>query len=293
MTHAMKQRPIQIRILIALFCIAICLPAHAVNKDLIQLQTQVQTLQDTVQQLQESINERLGVMKNLIDQTSESMTKINGSLDALNKSLQQQHTESNGKVDQVSGQIQQLNDAVDELKARMAKLSKQLDDVQTAQQNLNANPAAVQPGAAVAPTPITQAPPADMLYNNGLRDYNGAKYDLAAQEFSDYLKYYSTTDLAGNAQFYLADIEYRQKNFKAAIQDYDKVLEQYPGGNKTPAAQLKKGFALIELGQKDAGIIELRNLIRRYPTSIEGVQARDKLKTLGTTATASKPSAGR
>ena len=57
------------------------------------------------------------------------------------------------------------------------------------------------------------------------------------------------TDLAGNAQFYLADIEYRQGNFEAAVKDYDKVLEQYPGGSKAAAAQLKKGYALLELGK--------------------------------------------
>ncbi len=71
-----------------------------------------------------------------------------------------------------------------------------------------------------------------MLYNNALRDYNAGKYDLSSQEFGDYLKYYGNTDHAGDAQFYLADIEYRQGNFDAAVKDYDKVLEQYPGGQK-------------------------------------------------------------
>ena len=63
------------------------------------------------------------------------------------------------------------------------------------------------------------APPADVLYNNALRDYNSGKYDLSSQEFGDYIKYYSNTDLAANAQFYLADIEYRQGNFEAAVKD--------------------------------------------------------------------------
>ena len=120
-----------------------------------------------------------------------------------------------------------------------------------------------QPNAAAAP-------PADALYNNALRDYNAGKYDLSSQEFGDYLKYYGTTDLAGNAQFYLADIEYRQGNFDAAVKDYDKVLEQYPGGSKARAAQLKKGYALLELGQREAGVRELNSLIARYPAFDRG-----------------------
>jgi tol-pal system protein YbgF len=125
-----------------------------------------------------------------------------------------------------------------------------------------------------------------VLYNNALRDYNTAKYDLAAQEFAQFMKFYPQHELAGNAQFYLADIEYQQKNYEAAVADYDKVLEQYPSGNKTPTAELKKGFALIELGQRDAGIRELRTLIARYPRSIEATQAQDRLRRLNAPAAA-------
>ena len=119
------------------------------------------------------------------------------------------------------------------------------------------------------------------LYNNALRDYNAARYDLALSQFQDYLKYYPTTDLAGNAQFYIADMEYRSGNFEAAVADYDKVIEQFPGGNKAAAAQLKKGYSLLELGRKDAGVRELNALIQRYPRTIEATQARERLKKLG------------
>ena len=98
------------------------------------------------------------------------------------------------------------------------------------------------------------------------------------------MKFYPTTDMAGNAQFYLAEIEYRAGNYQAAIDDYSKVLDNYPDGNKTPAAQLKKGFAYLELGQRDAGVKELNKLIARYPRSIEAAQARDRLQRLGPAA---------
>lgn len=271
--------------------------AAAANKDMIQLQTQVQALQDQMARMQQSFDERMGVMKNLVEQTTDNINRVTQSLDTLNKSLQTQGTDQGAKVDQVSAQVQSLHDAVDELKARLAKVSKQLDDVQAAQQNLQSQPAAGQPGTtpqgAMAQPPQVQAPPPDVLYNNGLRDYNAAKYDLASQEFSDYLKFYRNTDLAGNAQFYLADIEYRQGDFQKAIQDYDKVIEQYPEGNKASAAQLKKGYALLNSGQKDAGTRELRALIARYPRSLEAQQAKDRLRQLGATPTASKPSPGR
>jgi tol-pal system protein YbgF len=124
-----------------------------------------------------------------------------------------------------------------------------------------------------------QAPPPDVLYNNALRDYKGTASDLAIQEFSDYVRFYPNTDLAGNCYFYLGEIQFRQGNYDQAVQSYNQVLQNFPTGNKAPSAQLKKGFALIELGKKDDGVQELRHLIQRYPHSPEALQARERLGT--------------
>lgn len=271
---------------VALLLVAVQ-PAFAVSKEMVQLQTQVRDLQDRMARMQQSFDERMGVMRNLIEQSTDNMNKVSAQIDTLQKAVQQQVTESGGRVDQVSGQVQSLHDSVDEVKARLTTITKKLDDMSAQAQNLNAS--AVPAGATTTEAPVQQAPPPDVLYNNALRDYNAGKYDLATQEFSDYLKFYSDNDLAGNAQFYIADVAYRQGNFEAAVKDYDKVLELYPSGNKAPAAQLKKGFALLELGQRDAGIRELRSLVSRYPRAIEAQQARDRLLKLGVSAGARKP----
>jgi tol-pal system protein YbgF len=265
-------------------------PAWGVNKDMVQLQTQVQDLQDRIAHMQQSFDERMGVMKDLLTQQTDNVNKMGSAVQNLQKTLGQQTSDAGSKVDQISGQVQALHDAVDELKARLAKVSKQLDDMQTAQQNITAPPAGSQPGGSPggAANNVPQAPPADQLYNDGLRDYNANKNDLASQEFAQYLQVYGNTDLAGNAQFYLGEIAYRQGNFAGAVQSYNKVLDQYPGGNKTAAAQLKKAYALLELGQRDAGVQELRSLISRYPKSPEALQARDRLTKLGAAGAASK-----
>ena len=262
-------------------------PAFATSKDMVQLQTQVQELSDRMARMQQSFDERMGVMRSLVEQSTDNVNKLTESVQTMQKSLQQQNADSQSKVEQVSGQIQTLNDSIDELKARLAKATKQLDDIQTQQQNLTApvaQPTTTTPGVPPGGAAI-QAPPADVLYSNALRDYNSARYDLAQSQFQDYLKYYPTTDLAGNAQFYIADMEYRAGSFEAAVADYDKVIEQFPGGNKTAAAQLKKGYSLLELGRKEAGVRELNALIQRYPRSIEATQARERLHKLGASTT--------
>lgn len=259
-------------------------PAFGVSKEMIQLQTQVQALQDQMTKMQQSFNESMGVMKNEMDQNTDSMNKVTTSIGALQSNLEKLQADSGGKVDQLSGQIQALNDSLDELKARLAKVSKQLEDLQAAQQSVAAGQAAQQ----AQQQALAQAPPPDVLYNNALRDYNAAKNDLAKQEFSDYVKFYPNTDLAGNSYFYLAELGYKQGNFQEAVTNYDQVIQNFPTGNKAASAELKKGLALIELGKKDDGIAQLRHVIQRYPRSNEALQARDRLRKLGASTSSAR-----
>src|SRR5947208_3259455 len=114
------------------------------------------------------------------------------------------------------------------------------------------------------------------------------KYELARAEFQDYLKYYGKTDLASNAQFYVGEIAYKQRNYQQAIAEYDKVLSNYPKSFKMAPALLHRGMALVELGQKSSGIRDLREVVRRFPGSEEDRYARAKLKELGVAISASR-----
>ncbi|MGD0824955.1 MAG: tetratricopeptide repeat protein [Terriglobales bacterium] len=254
-------------------------PAQAANKDIVELQTQVQQLQQQMTAMTRSFDERMGVMKNLLEQNTDAANKVSAAISELQASVNKQQQDRSNQVDQISGQIQALNDTMDELKVRLAKLSKQFEDMQAQQQSMAAQQAQAQQQAQA----IAQAPPPDVLYNNALRDYNGGKNDLAVQEFGDYVKFYPNTDLAGNSYFYLAEIQYKAGDYAKAVASYDLVLQNFPSGNKAAAAQLKKGFALLELGKEDEGAQELKHVIQRYPRTTEATQARERLRKLAPT----------
>ena len=266
------------RILFVLALFTICIaPAYGANKDIVELQTQVTQLQQQMTQMKQSFDERMGIMRNLLEQNTDATNKVTTAINGLQASINKQQQDRSGQGDQLSGQIQALNDTMDELKVRLTKLSKQLEDMQTAQQSMAAQQAQAQQQAQA----IAQAPAPDVLYNNALRDYNGAKNDLAIQEFNDYIKFYPNTDLAGNAYFYLAEIQFKAGDYQKAVPNYDLVLQNFPSGNKAAAAQLKKGFALLELGKEDEGTQELKHVIQRYPRTNEATQARERLRKVG------------
>jgi tol-pal system protein YbgF len=262
-------------------------PAWAVNRELVELQTQVQQIQDQMTALKQSLDERMGVIKNLMDQNTDSINKVTVAITNMQVAIQKQQSDTNNHVDQLSGQLQTLNDSLDELKARLGKVTNQLEAMQQAQQTLAAQ-ASQQAQQTQQQQQQMSVPPPDVLYNNALRDYNGGNVDLAKQEFSDYVKNYPNTDLAGNAYFYLAELDFKAGDYANAIKGYDQVLQSFPDGSKAASAELKKGLAQVESGQKDAGITTLRHVVQRYPRTNEATQAKDRLRKLGVATAASR-----
>ncbi len=283
-------------------------PAEAVAREIIELQRDITSLLQGQKDLSTQMTQDHTVMKTLVEQSGDTVGKLNGTMSALQKSMQDVQANSGARLDTMSTQVQGLSDNLEEIKSRLGKLNQQLVDLQNTVQSLDAkvsggggtapstgisNPGAgmsSQPpaGGTMASTsaPGGPAPSADTLYSNGLRDITSGKYDLARQEFQDYLKYYGDTDLASNAQFYLGEIAYSQKNYDQAVGEFDKVLNNYPKSFKLAPARLRKGMALIDLGQKTAGVRELREVVRRYPGTDEERKARAKLKELGVAVTA-------
>ena len=233
------------------------------------------------------------MLKTLVEQSNDNVNSMKAIVNDLHGTVQQNLATSGAKFDSMTSQMQQLSESLDEAKARLSKLSEQMTQVQNTLTNIPANQPTATPGGPTGAAPIPGQPPvpaADSLFTQGTTYYMGGQYDLAVQSFQDYLKYYSDTDRASNAQFYIGECYYSQKNYKDAISAYDLCIEKYPGGNRVSAAQLHKGYSLMAMDEKTAGIRELRSLIQRAPDSAEADQARQRLKKLGlATATATPP----
>ncbi len=307
----MIKHPLRLTLSVVALTFLSATPSFAVNKDMVQLQTQVQALQEAVARLQQSNDKELGRIQQLIEQTSDSVNRMTSTVSDLQKQLQTVQSAQSGKSDQVSGQIQAMNDSIDEIKTRMGGLDKSLRDIQSQQQSISASlqtltqpPAAAAPtdGTAVPSSPLTSvapgplgppsrststpaAAPVETLYRAAFSDYQSAKNAVATGEFNDVIHFYPNNDLAGNAYFYLGEIDFHEKKYANAVKNFDHVLEQYPDNKKAPAAHLHKGESLIAQNQTSAGERELQALIARFPNSAEATLARNRLAALGVRTT--------
>ena len=298
----------------AVFAGAICgslmgpRPVEAVAREIIDLQRDVTTLLQGQKDMSTQMLQDHTAIRTIVGGFNDNINRLTGTMSSLQKSVQDVQANSGARLDTMSTQVQGLSDNLEEIKSRLGKLNQQLVDLQNSVQSLDAKissgGAAPATGAGGTPTPTAgnvppstfpgsaapsgPAPSADMLYSNGLKDIQSGKYDLARSEFQDYLKYYGKTDLAANAQFYIGEISYRQKNYQQAISEYDKVINNYPNNFKMAPARLHRGMAMIELGQKGSGIRELREITRLFPGSEEDRYARARLKELGATVSGSR-----
>lgn len=267
-------------------------PVGAVAREIIELQRDVTALLQGQKDITSSLDQKHATIKTLLDQNTSAIGGLNNVMGNLQKAVQDVQANSGARLDSMSTQVQALSDNLEEVKVRLGKLNQQLADVQNTLQTIDSKLAtggaptsSSAPGSAAPPAGGSQ-PSADTLYSNGLRDITGGKYDLARQEFLDYLKYYPATDLASNAQFYLGEISFAQKQYGQAATEYEKVFVNYPKSFKLAPAHLKRGLALLEIGQKVSAVRELREVIRRYPGTDEEKRARAKLHELGVSPTA-------
>jgi tol-pal system protein YbgF len=279
-------------------------PAEAVAREIIDLQRDVTSLLQGQKDMSTQMLQDHTAIKTIVGGFNDNINRLSGTMSSLQKSVQDVQANSGTRLDSMSTQVQGLSDNLEEIKSRLGKLNQQLVDLQNSVQGLDAKissgaaapatgvgtttptssnvpPATSSPSAAA---PSGPTPSADMLYSNGLKDIQSGKYDLARSEFQDYLKYYGSTDLASNAQFYIGEIYYRQKNYQQAISEYDKVINNYPKSFKLAPARLHRATAMIALGQKASGIRELREITKLFPGSEEDRYARAQLKELGATA---------
>lgn len=280
-------------------------PASAASKEIQELQRDVAQLADQVRQMQQAQDRQMTELKVLVQQALNASQDASKSVAVIQNGFQQNLRDQESKVvtpvvglntrmDSMSQDMRTLQQAVSDLTGLISKMQAQLTDLNNAVKVMAAPPPpppAVGQGGPGMGSPGSSGPGGDLgggaptmsatdLYNNANRDRAGGKLDLAVQEYSDYLRFYGNTDLAPNAQYYIAWIHASQKDYGKAIQEYDAVLEKYPDNNKTPDAMFGKGMALVAMGRRTDGAREFQELIKRFPNNGLASQACTELKKL-------------
>jgi tol-pal system protein YbgF len=217
------------------------------------------------------------------EEKDQALRTQSASLLAMVEELRQQIRVINGRLDEIGhaagqqaaagGEMPPVN--LNELSAATRRNEERISQLE---QILKVAPPPASVVAPVAAAPPTAGPSEEELYQAAKTAFDREDYDTARKKFQAFLDKYRSSDNADNAQFWIGESYYREKQYEKAILEYQKVIENYPKGNKVAASLLKQGFAFYNLGDKTNSRLILEELIRKHPDSNEAKIAAEKLK---------------
>ncbi len=256
------------------------------------LQRDVGILSDKFADYEKAQTQRLDDLQKLVQMAIDNQSKITAAMGSLQTGMAAQQKTLNApvitmgsKVDGMVTELSSVQASLAEINSSLRKMQAQMTDMDNAIKTLNAPPPPPGEGGDAPPSGMT----ADALYQNALRAKSAGQFDLATQQFNDYLRYFGQTDLAVNAQYYLGEISAQQGRNDEAIQSFDQTVERYPDSAKTLDAMYMKGVVLARIGRRTEATAEFRALIKKSPNSEQASKAQDQLRRLaGTTSSRKK-----
>jgi len=104
------------------------------------------------------------------------------------------------------------------------------------------------------------------------------QYDRAIAGFQAFLSTYPNSALADNAQYWLGEAYYVNKQFPESLAAFQRVVEKYPGSRKLPDALLKIGYCDYELKDYSAARSALEQVPAKFPDSASARLAQQRLE---------------
>jgi len=118
------------------------------------------------------------------------------------------------------------------------------------------------------------------MYDDAFVNIVRGQYEEAITGFDKFLESCRKTDLADDAIYWKGEGYYSMGKYREAIAEFDTLNKEFSGSEKRPGALYKMARSREELGQKDQAKQLFQQLVDEYPGTLEGEQAKNKLKEL-------------
>jgi len=265
--------------LLSLIVIALPLGAAAQSKDqkekidrmagqIEELKTELILLQRQTQTMQDTFNKTMGELNTLIVQMGDNIAAVRRAQSAISTNT----GDTSGQISSMGERITATNNRMERMSEQFASLKKVIEDIPR------------------MPT-FTQLTPgnAEQLFAAAYSDYSRGNFDLALSEFKQYVETFPSSELADNAQYWIAEILLAQKKTPEALAELEKVAQVNPAGDKTSLALYKRATLLLEMGKKEEAVAQFLVLVKDYAKSQDAALATQQLQQIAPEALAPPP----
>ncbi len=275
------------------FAAALFLFIGAVSPDsnekelIIRLQGEVIVLQRQVRDMQEFLDKWQA-------RSSDSLTKIATEMDStsrgvasLEESVKNSQLALRNNSTGTANQMAKLTEQVTLNTQQSAQIRKQLESLQQALQQYQTKLESRERSA----NGLDSSTPTDpeLLFSSAYLQFSRKNYESAINLFTQYHRLYPRSEKADDALFWAAESLLEGGKPEDALRLFDRVLTDYPQGDKTAGSALKKGISLLRLERRDEGVAALKAVVSSFPDSAEATTAREELRRLGETGATTSP----
>lgn len=244
---------------------------------------------ETLQQLVDSINVRLGKLESPTQQNQQLLSLLQ-EVETLKSEVAKLRGQAEVQVHQLDTLGKRQNDLYIDLDQRITDLGKPGKPAEGTEA-----PPAVAVSQPVAPsaTPkpdvasggaatTSKSDPAaeSRAYEAALNLFRDANYAGAIASFRGFLKAYPDGELASNAQYWIGYSYYALKDYKSALAHQQKLVAAYPTSNKVPDSLLNIATNQIALDNLVDARKTLEELVAKYPDTNAATLAARRLSAL-------------
>ena len=214
-----------------------------------------------------------------------NLRAINDSIAALSTRLSRVRADAQGDIRGLRQEVNQVQEISGQSQRRLQEMRATLD--QRNRQPTPQSPTLTRPAGDTVPAPQSaviqpaeDAPGANELFQLGRDQLLRGGNRAARAAFADLLKRFPSSELAADAQFYIAEAYAAEGNTAAADSAYAAVVSGYGESPRASTALYKRGVMQQTAGRTSAARRHYTELIRRYPSSDEAELARERLRLL-------------
>lgn len=180
----------------------------------------------------------------------------------------------NGKVDDLGLAAKKPFDDISLLKEDTSKsvlaMEEKIKKLDAEMERVNAKLAALS-------KPPEQPLTPENSYKQAFDVFKSGETAKAREMFTKFTEQFPDNKLSANARYWIGETYYLEKNYEQAVLEFQRVIKEYPGKEKVPAAMLKQGLAFKELGDAKSARFIIKDLIDKFPKAEEIPAAKEIL----------------
>jgi tol-pal system protein YbgF len=115
-------------------------------------------------------------------------------------------------------------------------------------------------------------------YENARSSYRNENYELAIQQFNEFMRRYPDSQYSANAQYWKAHSHGNLGQYADAVREFSRLRALHPTSSSIPLAMYNEAAALTHLGRIAEAEALLERLVREHPDHAAAATAREDLR---------------